>query len=648
MNNDDDKDQSLHELTLRHRRSIVSQLVDIGSERNQREHIKYLSFINCLQCLRPNGPQLRRTSINAFREQQYVALSYTWEPSEYEDREFGRYRVESWDDNRLKSSEVRNCVFDRVVGYMRHANVRLFWIDAHCIRQDTCDVTCTRHTRCTQKRDALQAMDLVYQLSKHPVALLGRPLQTESELYLLARILSGDLVHGDSEFRLWGVTTVHEARKALWLLREITQERWWCRAWTFQENYRGGLRMRLLIRHDPSLEQQKLRHRVFGEIPGELCVPSVTFSTEATRLCLALRRAARELPSDDICWIDDVLRAAGRYVVMLHESSAMTPTVIADIEARGLSKPWDRLAIVANCCQYPVRLDDEVLSRQRRSLSLSVLAMCLLNGEILDNNDDGLKPVAPLTTSNFLKAQLFEAFSAPEDDTRRLTFNKGCRLTDVELTPDGILAKGHLWKLGRVVDTSMFPPKLPWINNPSGRLTLNQRKRLLQLVFCLSDLKHLSLAGRIDEYLDADADAGEVYSSFTEMYLHHMASELAAAILARRKLRLGSIWDPTGRWAPYRAVFVWSNEDEDKDEEYPPPAFVFTSAWSRDPGSAAHDANDIDHHVSLEVGLEEPLVGDGPPHLRVCSWLHGMCFFDECPRTKVVFPWPRALQAVKP
>ncbi|RYP05252.1 hypothetical protein DL765_009894 [Monosporascus sp. GIB2] len=198
--------------------------------------------------------------------------------------------------------------------------------------------------------------------------------------------------------------------------------------------------------------------------------------------------------------------------------------------------------------------------------------MCLLNGEILDNNDDGLKPVAPLTTSNFLKEQLFG------------------------------------------------------------------RKRLLRLVFCLRDLKYPRLADRINGYLVADAGAGGAYASFTEKYLHRMASELVAAIRARRKLRLGSIWDPTGQTAPYRAVFVWSNEDEDEDEEYSPPAFVFTSAWFHDPGSAAYDANNIDHHILLKVALEEPLVGNGPPRLRVRSWLLGMCFFDKCLHIKMAFP----------
>ncbi|KAL6851167.1 hypothetical protein ACO1O0_008295 [Amphichorda felina] len=407
MDYDDDKDQTLHELSLRHGASIVSQLVDIGNQGNQLRHIKYRSFVSRLQCLQLGGIKLRRTFINAFRKQEYVALSYTWTPSEYEDPEAGRYRVEVWDGNHLEPSIVRNCVFDRILGYMRYTNVQLLWIDAHCIPRDASDdPASTCHTRCTQKRDAIQAMDLVYQLSKHPVALLGRPLRVESELHLLERILLGDFVD-DSMRRLLRATTIYEARKALWLLCEITRDSWWGRDWTFQENYRGGQRMKLLIRHDPSLEQQKLRLKVFGKMP-------------------------------------------------------------------------------------------------------------------------------------------------------------------------------------------------------------------------------------------------EGYATFTEMYLHRMAIELAAAVRARRKLRLGSIWDPKRRSSPYRAIFVWSSTEEDGDELCPPPAFVFTSARSRDPGSEAHEANDIDRHVSLEVDLEEPLDCDGMPHLRIRTWRLGICFFEGCPRTKVVFPWPRALRAIKP
>src|SRR5437762_12988747 len=105
----DDKDRSLLQLSQQHRASIISQLVDIGSERNQQEHVKFRSFISSLQCLQPKGTQLHRRSIDAFHQRRYVALSYTWAPSEHEDLKPGRYLVENWDDNCLQPSPVRKC-----------------------------------------------------------------------------------------------------------------------------------------------------------------------------------------------------------------------------------------------------------------------------------------------------------------------------------------------------------------------------------------------------------------------------------------------------------------------------------------------------------------------------------------------------------
>lgn len=640
---DDDKNLSLSTLALRHNASIVSQLVEIGSEGNQQAHSKFLSYVSELECLRPNGTQLRRRCIDASSQHKYVALSYTCKASEHESEEFGHYLVEDWDSSGLQPSTVRNCVFDRILRYMSHAKIDLLWIDAHCIHQSACDGAHCHHTRCTQKRDAMQAMDLVYQLSYYPVALLGRPLKDEDELHLLGTILSEDIINDDSELRRPVATSFHVARRALGLLNDITQDRWWTRAWTFQENYRGGTWMQLLIRHDPGLELQKLRYTVFGRIPGELCVDSVHFSEEATRLCLALRKAGNLLLPADVGKIDNVLRAAGRYSLMLGTSDAMTPTVMADIEARGLSEPWDRLAILANCCKYALRLDVKALQRQGRSLSLSVLAMCSLNGEILDNGHHNRRPANMLTPSEFLDTYAFRAFNAPEEEARRLTFIKGCRLTAVQLTAGGTATEDHLWKLGRIVDAARFWRRLPWIDEPDGCLTLRQRKCLLQLVFKLNDLGYSLLAKKIDKYLEADARGGS--ASFTSNYLHRMATELAAAIDAGKKLRLGALWDSRGQSSPYRAVFVLSDEGSGRADSQVPD-FVFTSVWQNNPGSEELDANDLDHHVSLGVDLEIPSARGGVPRLRVRSWLLGMCFFDECPLTKVVFPWPKALKEI--
>jgi len=162
-------------------------------------------------------------------------------------------------------------------------------------------------------------------------------------------------------------------------------------------------------------------------------------------------------------------------------------------------------------------------------------------------------------------------------------------------------------------------------------------------------LGYRPLASRLEEYLAADARAaGKDYNCFADMYLHRMATELAEAISAGQKLRLGLTSDPEGQWeepTSYNAVFVWSGRRGGAPNP-PAPAYVFTSSRQGDPGSQTYDANDLDRHVSLEVDIKQPRGSGGVPQLRIQTWRFGMCFFSGCPRIRVLFPWPRALEAV--
>ncbi|KAL8377989.1 hypothetical protein RB595_008602 [Gaeumannomyces hyphopodioides] len=670
MSGDDDKKKSLDQLSQQRKACVISQLVDIGAKRNQKPHSKFCAFVTKLQCLKlggtPEAITLRRTTIDASENQQYIALSYTWGCSTYEDRDDGSYHVQDWDSpSTSRPSSVRNCVLDRALHYMHHYNVKLLWIDAHCIRQDACPAgpggPCSPyHPICAQKQDALQAMDLVYQLSKHPIALLGRPINKASELCLLHRVLSRDLVYGGgsngSPPRLSQTVSISYVSMALSLLHEITQDNWWTRAWTFQENYRGGVEMRLLIRHSSSLEGLKLQlnakkgNNVLGDMPGELRVKSVTFFEQATLLCQVLRGVVGYLAvANRMRQIEDVERAAGRYQLLLSKSSSMTPRVLADVESRELSQPWDRLAIVANCCRYPIRLDKETLSQQGHSLSLSLLAMCLVNGEILDNGDDNdaAVSVGRLTASGSLEKLMFKKFQAPENEHRHLTFNKGCRLTGVELTASGVATLGHLWELGPTINTANLPWKLPSIDDPNGVLGPEDRNLLQQLVFHLRDSGHYELANHLNEYLKRDSRAGDGTPTFTEEHFLTMAEELAAAIHARRNLVLGRIWCPGRTRRDYSAIFIMPDRSQNLDvqeESRLQPSFVFTSVWPGDECSHEIDANDTDCYASLGVDIEGPRGKDGTPRLRIRSWLLGMCFFAGYQRVKVVFPWPKALQ----
>ncbi|KAH9203981.1 hypothetical protein DL95DRAFT_499205 [Leptodontidium sp. 2 PMI_412] len=628
--------------------------------------------------------RLFRCWIDAFDENDYVALSYTWSRSEYEDQSSGRYEVQTRDRKQFFSSPVRDCVFDRVIKYMRKFNLKFLWVDRHSIRQKTCKQVVCDHRVCNQKRAALQTMDLVYKLSNHPVALLGRPIESRDKLNLLARILAGELVNGDQEtrqFQLSRGTSHVEAGNAMRLLKKITDDLWWTRAWTFQENYRARKKMTLLVRHPPSLEMQKRQYGLFGDVPDELCINSVNFSYEATRLCFAFQRIQPQTREDREAR-NHVLSTTGKYTLLLEGSDSMTPTIIADIEKRSLTDPWDRLAITANCCQYQIRLSIGGLLQKAQSRSLSMLTMCLLNGEIPHNSavEATQSSVPQMTVSRYLKAQFFNEFYAPKDELN-LTFNKGCRFMDVELKASGIMTKGHLWKLGRVIRTATFSRRLPWVEDPSGSLTLHQQKRLTQLANKLRSLSHTLLANQIEAYLCRDSfhkkDEQSRDTTFPKSYLRMMAVELVTAMDKGKTLRLGSIWGAMETVTPYTAIFIWEGDEhedgdtegtgdeesdvdtEDKESQDSSsdesdrrqrvlPAFVFTASRPKKPRSGQHDANDIDRHVSLEVecaGLTRQINGC-VPRLYIKRWLLGLCFFWGYPRMDVIFPWPPALDAI--
>ena len=647
---------------------VVARLLDI--QESKERHQKFLRYIKHLECLhldetherKPAGTSTRRIPllrhwINAFHEKNYLALSYTWQPSEFEDGSKGRYEVQTRDKRDFYQSPVRNCVFDRIFAYMQHFGLQFLWIDRHSVKQRACKVTCV-HKKCKDKRAALQTMDLVYRLSRQPVALLGRPISSEDELDLLARILEGKLVDKNRETgrpQLSTATDRSEAHRALMLLNAITCDRWWTRAWTFQESHRAGHQMTLLIRHSVSLERSKRSYHVFGDVPGELCFNYVTFSFEATRLCQAFQRI-RSYTRKESDAINQVLGTAGKYTIMLERSNAMFPTIIDSIGRRNLEKSWDRLAIVSNCCQYPIRLNKEELQEKSCSLDLSMLALCLLNGEIIHNDRTGETHRSPSLTSvsAYLRTHFFNEFHGPQID-RSLTFNKSCRFINVKLDARGIITEGHLWKLGKIVRTTNFSDQLPQSKKPGGSLTVHQWKRLAQLAHELRSLSHVPLARSIEGYLRLDSSnngrSQPWRSQFPRRYMRMAAKRLVEAIDGGETLRLGSLWGRGEGLTPYKAIFIWENGDDAREihaNQQEVPSFAFTASRPKQPNSSTVGTNDIDHHVSLEVRFTDLDVEHRVPRLYVRRWLSGLCFFNGCLRNKVIFPWPPSVETIIP
>ncbi|KAL7623278.1 hypothetical protein AAE478_006959 [Parahypoxylon ruwenzoriense] len=457
------------------------------------------------------------------------------------------------------------------------------------------------------------------------LATTGYAGKRELAFGLLNGILKGTFVDDRTgDLRLSMKKSDQQVKDALRMLGEITSGRWWERAFPFQENYLGGIAMILLISHPRTLKGQKQRHAIFNNIPDELCINAVDFFDQATRFCVAFRDSRPSAPEEGIM-IENILGKAERYRVLLKKSESMALRIIRNILEKDIHDPWDRLSIAANCCGYPDRLDVHELRQRNYSPSLSMLTMCLLNGQILHN---GLasRPPASTTISGFLESYIFNEFRPPQTQYS-LTFNKRCRFVAVKLTEAGIQTKGRLWKLGRFIETAKFSNRLPFIKNPKSGLKLWEQQRLAQLCSTLRNSSQTTFASQFEDYLH-NGVAGRKLSSL-ENYRLLMAREIARAIKEGPTLRLGSSWDSDGRSPRETAIFIWDNN---RPKDLNKTAFAFTAFQPKKTGFEGYNAVDTDRHVSLEVekGTATGQSKDYTPELYVKGWLLGL-FFTGCP-----------------
>ncbi|KAH7231212.1 heterokaryon incompatibility protein-domain-containing protein, partial [Fusarium tricinctum] len=638
---------------------ITTQLINIAkSTVPQQKPLKFLQNLKCLyfdsssqrgaddETGNSAKPILKFKTINAFKQRRYVALSYTWIPC-YPERLVpnGGYLVKDICSGNLSPSPVRDTVFSRMQRYMNYVGAENFWIDQHCIQQEDKEA----------QGIGVQAMDRVYSLSYYPVTLLSRTIKTSEQLELLSEVLSGKfVVYWEDRYWISASKSLETARRALDLLNYITSDTWFSRGWTYQENYRAHLRMTLLITHSAFVRAQKPSSHL-GSLDGELCINSSKFYEQVTMLCLAYENHQPR----PYYW-ERLISRAGKYTVLLqsdkrdgdsaedHDGApvSMSPTIIKDISNRELFNEWDRLAIIANCCQYVNRLDSAKLE-DKHSLSLSLLALCLVNGEILSNHPKNNKDsiwTRRIPMADFLQVNFFDGLRSPSK-TRRLTFNKGCRFSNVSLKEEGVETEGYLWRLEDEISTNSFhryrnrtrryrqrPPPLEWL----ARRLAARYKSLSQGIYYILNLeKPLTLA---------------------QKWQLSMASKVEEAIHQKKKLCTATATFP-GPGPSAVAIFIVEpgNYDEDSDEtetsyaerlSFDEDSYVFTSIHRNRQGQQCFELNDINKHVSLEVDCCFGKNYWQFPRLYTRRWVHGLCFFQGCSPHPVIFPWPVSLQGL--
>lgn len=684
----DDTRLSLEEICKASGSDVLPRLLAIQQYRIDK--VKYWPWAEKLKLLAPSilrstrsreklstsATTARKTLRASIRKtDEYVAVSYPCEPGPDEPERSLSYVIRSSGTKHAIPSRVRDAVLDRVVKYMQHHRVPYLWIDQDCINQDDPD----------EHQEALQSMDMVYQKSRHALALLFAQVEAQEEMDLLALLLQNKLVYGFSQNYSQESTkpgldpelSMRDAPKLINLLKRLTSDPWWSRGWCFQEEYLAKNNMHLLIPHSPGLEKD-IPGKPLGSMfeDNEIEVDAGLFRRRLTQFCMACILDGEHNPSLDTTSCRQILEKASRYTTLSQygewidsgrKGKAMSSSIIHDIGTRQISRCRDIIPLIANCCAYSTSLDINKLEDARESLSLSVLALYLLNGEVISNKRDpnknsqgGSQPSSTLLTRsiyNVLKQLCFNRFDPPVAG-RELSFMKKYRFTKPILSLDGIQTSGHIWKIDHVLDVSGNGyHKRIRRSKSRDSVSSTDSDDLEDTLWAIQRVlkgKTRNLAKLLKQFLKEDFHVQSDSANSSEMM--SLEAGWIASMVREQQCVLGlghivttqnPIEDTDDNLDNKMGLFILDldhrkqTEDVEKNPIY---AFVSWQAGAEADDKYYKGQPDEDKFISLRVTIDKKdSNGTNLPSLRTEDWIHGLCFFAGVKKRKVVFPWPDSL-----
>lgn len=650
MNND--TSSYMHLIQARNDGSMAKRMLDIYRYKESREQLTH--WRNDLRLLFRASPHERRlTSTKSGGNEQagYIAISYPWAHSRYEDSPSFSWQIET--DNSTRSSEVRDTILDRAREFMDHENVLHLWIDAECISQGDVE----------ERQRIMKTMHLVYANSYCSLALLFVPIRTLDELDALERLLSGKLVRtnplrkrsdqGYDKYVLAAHLLPEHVSAILDLILHILSDEWWSRAWCFQEEYVSLSEMQLLLPTLFEVSKRKASHSI-DFLNRDISISARRFKMTVTHFMFAYeattRRNAGSLVFDKVI-CHQILQKAGYYRFIAIDGDklgldiagkAMSTQILTNISRRRFTRPPDLIHISANCNLYPWTLQTWKLDREGSSLALSIIALFFMNGEIFKN---GIKDSISATDAGnlnvfeYLNAIAFDGFHMPGG----LASLRRHRFVEPSLMKHGVQCTGILWKIDRVVQLPSSWRHLLWSN---GILSNIDSEDVVEL---FDDIQYRlrrfdnQLSKRIARFLDKLSNPDlEENSSASAIAMSHAAFEVARELLSGKKIGLGHIIDDQNDpdlMSDKRGVFAIGRNVTRKN-----PVYAFT-AWQA--GVSTEEIYEgllmDEKQVSLQVDIDDWQNEDGTPSLCVKSWIQGLCFWYGVKSRKVTFPWPPSL-----
>ena len=406
-----------------HRPNVKSHEKRLKEYADPCVHVKEASCKDCLHIpLFPSHGKITRFRIRRLKPKNtkpsglsscchFVAVSYCWSRQSAEkvaetksDDEL--YQVLEENLKTVRPIRAPKDTIDRAVSFAAQNGIRMIWIDQvkylrfiytrsshlpdippkECIEQDN------EH----EKELGIQAMDYVYLRADFSIGLFQATMQ---QRHLDALLLSYEWRIGEN-MRRRGPRPLKQCRSVrlktlVEALRLVLEDRWNTRAWVLQEAFVSSGNMILLfprakgvivkgwslICHDLSLTEIGIKLDLL-----QMCFEesgAIVTSWHGTKTWNNFLK--REELSERLRWFQPKTRHSHGIEFWTDASKPRqmcnAAVAVSFLKHRDNHRVADRLAIIANLCNYSIRLNTVNLERSQDRLSVCIFTLAIINGD---------------------------------------------------------------------------------------------------------------------------------------------------------------------------------------------------------------------------------------------------------------------------
>ncbi|KAL5325228.1 hypothetical protein ACEPPN_006352 [Leptodophora sp. 'Broadleaf-Isolate-01'] len=380
----------------------------------------------------------------------YVAVSYCWpEPVFDANGQMIKTPIESKvrDPNGvIRGARALDDVLDRAVDFANCCGLRMIWIDQECLPQPEAH---SPEEDKEYQQLGVQAMDVVYNRAIATVGLHEGTITSQRQADALKMLIGLDRFRRQESLERINREILDHLFS---FLETVISDRWYTRAWVIQEAISAGKKLFLSfrrgegIRYPPSFRfsRNPTKHSLDPQKDQLSSVLVNIYVEEFQGLIRVARRLLQERPLQpspityhSAYGPSNVLEYAERLYPSFitskfqfqmagpflygNRQSVNASTAMALLRSRQCRDTQDKVAIVANLCNYDVRLNTNEAAKHCKSLRAAILSLALLNGD-----------------RSILVPEVYSPTASRINDKDKETARSGVLLSPYDTAPGGI------------------------------------------------------------------------------------------------------------------------------------------------------------------------------------------------------------------